>query len=70
MDAKHMVDALLDRGLTQKQIEERTGISQGTISKIVRAPPEKDVMHATYQRLLAVYQKEFGKRRRAEAKAA
>jgi len=66
MDAKHMVDALIERGWTQKQIEERTGIPQPTISKIARADVN-DVMSKTYLALLAVYKKEFGGRK---AKAA
>jgi transcriptional regulator with XRE-family HTH domain len=66
MDAKHMVDALVAEGWTQKQIEERTGIPQPTISKIARADVS-DVMSKTYLALLALYQSEFGPRKKAKA---
>ena len=66
MDAKQLVDALTGKGWTQKQIEERTGIPQPTISKIARADVS-DVMSKTYLALLDLYQSEFG---RKNAKAA
>lgn len=66
MDAKHMVDALVERGWTQKQIVERTGIPQPTVSKIARAEVQ-DVMSKTYLALLAVYKKEFGSKKKAAA---
>jgi transcriptional regulator with XRE-family HTH domain len=65
MDAKQLVDALTERGWTQKQIKERTGIPQPTISKIARADVA-DVMSRTYLALLALYQDVVS----AEAKAA
>ena len=66
MDAKHMVDALVAGGWTQKQIEERTGIPQPTVSKIARGDV-RDVMSKTYLALLSLYQSEFGS---TKAKAA
>lgn len=59
MDAKQLVDALTERGWTQKQIEERTGVPQPTISKIARADVS-DVMSKTYLALLNLYHEVFG----------
>lgn len=50
MEAKDYVLALKQSGLTQVQIEERTGISQPTISKIERGEVS-DVMSRTYRAL-------------------
>lgn len=62
MDAKHLVDALTERGWTQKQIADRTGVKQPTISKIARAEVD-DVMSKTYLALLALYHEAFGKKK-------
>lgn len=54
MEAKDYVLALKERGLTQVQIEEITGIPQPTISKIERGDVA-DVMSKTYRALKAAY---------------
>ncbi len=54
MEAKDYVLALKDRGMTQVQIEKKTGIPQPTISKIERGDVD-DVMSKTYRALQAVY---------------
>jgi transcriptional regulator with XRE-family HTH domain len=54
MEAKDYVLALKERGLTQMQIEEITGIPQPTISKIERGDVS-DVMSKTYRALKAAY---------------
>jgi transcriptional regulator with XRE-family HTH domain len=54
MEAKDYVLALKERGLTQMQIEEITGIPQPTISKIERGDVS-DVMSKTYRALQAAY---------------
>jgi transcriptional regulator with XRE-family HTH domain len=64
MEPKQLVDALTERGWTQKQIEERTGIPQPTVSKIARGDVN-DVMSRSYRALLTVYQEVLA----AEAKA-
>jgi transcriptional regulator with XRE-family HTH domain len=64
MEPKQLVDALTERGWTQKQIEERTGIPQPTVSKIARGDVN-DVMSKSYRALLTVYQEVLA----AEAKA-
>lgn len=68
MEAREYVTALLELGLTQKQIEEKTGIPQPTISKISRGDVE-DVMSRNYRKLQALYE-EVAAPAHAEAKAA
>ena len=53
MEARDIVNELLELGLTQKQIEERTGITQPTISKIARGDVA-DVLSRSYRKLQAV----------------
>jgi transcriptional regulator with XRE-family HTH domain len=50
--------------MTQKQIEERTGIPQPTISKIARGDVA-DVMSKTYLAILALHQEVFGLKQKA-----
>ncbi len=50
MEAKDYVRELLDSGLTQTQIAERTGIPQPTISKVLRGAVD-DVLSRNYRRL-------------------
>lgn len=47
---KSMVEVLVSHGLTQKQIEERTGISQATISRILNGE-HLDPRYSTSQKL-------------------
>jgi len=54
MEPKELVLVLRSRGLTQRQIEERTGIPQPTISKIERGEVS-DVMSRNYRALLALH---------------
>lgn len=62
MDAKQLVDALTAKGLTQKQIVERSGVPQATISKISTARVG-DVMSKTYLALLNLYHEVSGKKK-------
>jgi transcriptional regulator with XRE-family HTH domain len=55
MEPRELVQALKAKGLTQKQIEERTGIPQPTVSKIERGDVA-DVMSRNYRALLALYE--------------
>ena len=50
MEAKDYLMAIRDRGLTQVQVAERTGIHQPTISKIERGDVS-DVMSRNYRAL-------------------
>ena len=54
MDPRELVLAIKAKGLTQKQIEEETGIPQPTISKIERGDVA-DVMSRSYRALLALH---------------
>ena len=54
MEPKELVQALRRKGLTQRQIEERTGITQPTISKIERGDVA-DVMSRNYRALLTLH---------------
>lgn len=54
-----MVQALIAKGLTQSQIEERTGIPQPTLSKVLNGKVD-DVLSRNYRRLLAVHEAECG----------
>lgn len=58
MKPQELVLALRAMGLTQKQIQKRTGIPQPTISKIGRYG-ERDVMLRTYDALLAAYEQQL-----------
>lgn len=66
MEAREYVTALLELGLTQKQIEEKTGIPQPTISKISRGDVE-DVMSRNYRKLQALYEEVADLARKIEA---
>jgi len=54
MEPKELVLAIRGRGFTQRQIEERTGIPQPTISKIERGEVA-DVMSRNYRALLTMH---------------
>ena len=54
MEARDFVQALIERGLTQSQIEARTGIRQATISKVARGDV-KDVLSGNYRKLQALH---------------
>ncbi len=58
MKPQELVLALRAMGLTQKQIQKRTGIPQPTISKIGRYG-DRDVMLRTYDALLAAYEQQL-----------
>lgn len=47
---KSLVETLLSMGLTQKQIEEETGVSQATISRILNGN-HKDPRYSTISKL-------------------
>lgn len=55
MEARDYVKALIEAGLTQVQIEERTGIPQPTVSKIARGEVE-DVLSRNYRKLQALHE--------------
>jgi predicted transcriptional regulator len=57
MNPRELVQALRAMGLTQKQIQERTGIPQPTISKIGLGKVG-DVMSRHYRALLAAYEQQ------------
>lgn len=68
MEARDFVHALVkDMRLTQQEVSKRTGLAQGTISKIMRGAV-KDVLSRHYRSLEAMYAEELTKRRRAKAK--
>ena len=54
MEAKDYLMAIRDRGLTQVQVAERTGIPQPTISKIERGDVA-DVMSRNYRSLQTLH---------------
>lgn len=56
MEPRDLVLAIKASGLTQKQIEEATGIPQPTVSKIERGEVS-DVMSRSYRALLALYER-------------
>lgn len=64
MDPREIAQALIDSGLTQVQIAERTGIPQPTLSKLLRGDVQ-DVLSRNYLKLLAAHDE-----RVAELKAA
>ena len=68
MEARDYVLALKDKGLTQMQIEEGTGIPQPTISKIARGEVS-DVMSKNYRALQTLFEK-VSRTAPPEAKAA
>lgn len=59
MEAQDYVRGIKAKGLTQAQIEEKTGIPQPTISKIERGEV-KDVMSKTYRAIKALYDELYG----------
>jgi predicted transcriptional regulator len=61
MEARDFVLQLQEWGLTQTQIEERTGIPQPTVSKIARGEVG-DVLSKAYRRLEALHRAEAAKR--------
>lgn len=61
MEAREFVQDLIDWGLTQDQIAERTGIPQPTISKIRRGAVN-DVLSRNWRSLQAVHREELAKR--------
>lgn len=58
MKPRELVEALRAMGLTQKQIQERTGIPQSTISKIGLGRIH-DVMSRRYVALQAAYEQQM-----------
>lgn len=58
MKPRELVQALRAMGLTQKQIEQRTGIPQPTVSKIGLGRVN-DVMSRHYLALLAAYEQQL-----------
>jgi len=59
MDARDLIQALMQRGLTQSVIAECTGIPQSTISKVVRGEV-KDIMSRSYRKLLELHALQAG----------
>lgn len=54
MEARDYIQALTAAGLTQSQIEARTGIRQAAISKVARGEV-KDVLSVNYRKLQALH---------------
>lgn len=54
MEARDYVNALIEMGLTQKVIAERTGIAQPTVSKVARGEVA-DVLSRNYRSLKALH---------------
>lgn len=54
MEARDFVAALVGSGLTQSQIAERTGITQPTLSKVLRGDVD-DVLSRNYRKLQALH---------------
>lgn len=54
MEARDFVAALVEKGLTQQNIAERTGIPQPTVSKVLRGDVS-DVMSRNYRKLQALH---------------
>ncbi len=54
MEARDFIAELIDKGMTQSQIEARTGIRQATISKVSRGEV-KDVLSVNYRKLQALH---------------
>lgn len=61
MNAREIVLALKESGLTQAQIANATGLAQPTVSKIERGDVA-DVMSKSYLRLMVLHRKHCGKR--------
>lgn len=58
MEARDFIAALVDKGWTQAQIAERTGIPQPTLSKVLRGDV-KDVLSRNYRQLQALHAEVF-----------
>jgi transcriptional regulator with XRE-family HTH domain len=54
LEPKALISDLVGKGWTQQRIGERIGIEQATVSKVLRGDT-KDVMSATYRKLLALH---------------
>jgi transcriptional regulator with XRE-family HTH domain len=54
MEAKDFIAALVQSGLTQSQIAERTGIPQPTLSKVLRGDVS-DVLSRNYRKLQSLH---------------
>lgn len=54
LEPRELVLAIKATGLTQKQIEDQTGIPQSTISKIERGD-SKDILSRNYRALLELH---------------
>jgi predicted transcriptional regulator len=68
MKPRELVLALRAMGLTQKQIQERTGIPQPTVSKIGLGRV-RDVMSRHYVALLGAYEQQMKEQATAQAPA-
>lgn len=64
MTAREYLMAIREMGLTQVQISERTGVPQGTISKVERGQVG-DVLSKTYLAIKALYDELYPEQRRA-----
>jgi transcriptional regulator with XRE-family HTH domain len=54
MEAKELIEALIERGWTQQQIGVRIGMGQAAISKLVRGDVN-DMLSRAYRRLEALH---------------
>lgn len=62
MEARDFIAALVDKGWTQSQIADRTGIPQPTLSKVLRGEVA-DVMSRNYRKLQALHVEVFATQR-------
>ena len=54
MEARDFISALIESGLTQAQIADRTGIPQPSLSKVLRGDVD-DVLSRKYRKLQTLY---------------
>lgn len=69
MEARDFIAGLVERGWTQAQIAERTGIPQPTLSKVLRGDVA-DVLSRNYRKLQALHIEVFGTATKPEASGA
>lgn len=66
MEAREFIAALIETGMTQSEIAERTGIPQPSISKVARGDVG-DVLSKSYRKLQALHAERCAQSKAAEA---
>ncbi len=59
MEARDFISALIEHGMTQSQIAERTGIPQPSLSKVLRGEVD-DVLSRNYRKLQSLHTEVLG----------